>query len=309
MRPILTISQLSKTYASGFQALKRVNLEIDRGEIFALLGPNGAGKTTLIGAVCGIVRPTEGRVVVDGHDIATDYRRAREMIGLVPQELTTNAFESVWATVSFSRGLFGKPPNAAYLEKVLRSLSLWEKKDSPLMALSGGMKRRVLIAKALAHEPTLLFLDEPTAGVDVELRRDMWQLVRGLKENGVTIILTTHYIDEAEEMADRIGVINKGEIILVEEKAQLLRKLGKKQLTLHLDAPLASVPVQLSGYELALSADGAELTYTYDDTQSERASIVKLLKDLEDAQIAFKDLQTSQSSLEDIFVDLVRETS
>jgi ABC-2 type transport system ATP-binding protein len=309
MRPILTISQLSKTYASGFQALKRVNLEIDRGEIFALLGPNGAGKTTLIGAVCGIVRPTEGRVVVDGHDIATDYRRAREMIGLVPQELTTNAFESVWATVSFSRGLFGKPPNAAYLEKVLRSLSLWEKKDSPLMALSGGMKRRVLIAKALAHEPTLLFLDEPTAGVDVELRRDMWQLVRGLKENGVTIILTTHYIDEAEEMADRIGVINKGEIILVEEKAQLLRKLGKKQLTLHLDAPLASVPVQLAGYELALSADGAELTYTYDDTQSERASIVKLLKDLEDAQIAFKDLQTSQSSLEDIFVDLVRETS
>ncbi|HEV3104733.1 MAG TPA: ABC transporter ATP-binding protein [Trinickia sp.] len=309
MRPILTISQLSKTYATGFQALRRVNLEIGRGEIFALLGPNGAGKTTLIGAVCGIVTPTEGRVLVDGHDIVADYRRARAMIGLVPQELTTNAFETVWATVSFSRGLFGKKPDSAYLEKVLRALSLWQKKDSQLMTLSGGMKRRVLIAKALAHEPKLLFLDEPTAGVDVELRRDMWQLVRELKESGVTIVLTTHYIDEAEEMADRIGVINRGEIILVEEKAQLLRKLGKKQLTLQLDAPLASVPVRLSDYGLHLSADGTALTYTYDDTQSERASIVKLLKDLEDARIGFKDLQTSQSSLEDIFVDLVRETS
>lgn len=307
MQPILTISHLSKTYATGFTALKDVNLEVRRGEIFALLGPNGAGKTTLIGIVCGIVNATSGSVLVDGHDNVRDYRRARAMVGLVPQELTTNAFETVWATVSFSRGLFGKPSNPAHIEKILRALSLWDKKDSRIITLSGGMKRRVLIAKALAHEPSLLFLDEPTAGVDVELRRDMWELMRGLKENGVTIILTTHYIDEAEEMADRIGVINRGEIILVEEKAQLLRKLGKKQLTLQLDAPLAAVPAPLAGYGLELSADGSSLTYTYDDTRSERAGIVRLLKDLEDVQIRFKDLQTTQSSLEDIFVDLVRE--
>jgi ABC-2 type transport system ATP-binding protein len=309
MKPILTITQLSKTYATGFTALRNVSLEVRRGEIFALLGPNGAGKTTLIGIVCGIVNASSGRVLVDGHDIVRDYRRARAMIGLVPQELVTNAFETVWATVSFSRGLFGKPAHPTYVEKVLRSLSLWEKKDSQIMTLSGGMKRRVLIAKALAHEPTLLFLDEPTAGVDVELRRDMWNLMRTLKESGVTIILTTHYIDEAEEMADRIGVINRGEIILVEEKTHLLRKLGKKQLTLQLEAPLARVPAPLTGYGLDLSADGSLLTYTYDDTRSERASIVRLLKDLEDVQIRFKDLQTTQSSLEDIFVDLVRETS
>ncbi|NRO98005.1 ATP-binding cassette domain-containing protein [Paraburkholderia sp. NMBU_R16] len=309
MQPILTISGLSKTYASGFTALKNINLEVRRGEVFALLGPNGAGKTTLIGIVCGIVNATSGRVVVDGHDIVRDYRRARAMIGLVPQELTTNAFETVWATVSFTRGLFGKPADPAHIEKVLRALSLWDKKDNRIMMLSGGMKRRVLIAKALAHEPALLFLDEPTAGVDVELRRDMWNLMRTLKESGVTIILTTHYIDEAEEMADRIGVINRGEIILVEEKAQLLRKLGKKQLTLDLEAPLETVPPSLAGYGLELSANGSALTYTYDDTQSERAGIVRLLKDLADAQIRFKDLQTSQSSLEDIFVDLVRETS
>ncbi|QCP49144.1 ABC transporter ATP-binding protein [Trinickia violacea] len=307
MQPILTISNLSKTYASGFQALKRVNLEIHRGEIFALLGPNGAGKTTLIGTVCGIVNATEGRVVVAGHDIVRDYRKARAMIGLVPQELTTNAFESVWATVSFSRGLFGKPSHPAHIEKVLKALSLWDKKDSKIIELSGGMKRRVMIAKALSHEPEILFLDEPTAGVDVELRRDMWELVRALKESGVTIILTTHYIEEAEEMADRIGVISKGEIILVEEKAQLLKKLGKKQLTLQLERALASVPEMLSGYRLDLSKDGSELTYTYDDAHGERAGIIGLLKDLDDAQIRFKDLQTSQSSLEDIFVDLVRE--
>ena len=309
MQPILTITGLSKTYASGFTALRNVNLEVRRGEIFALLGPNGAGKTTLIGIVCGIVNATAGRVVVDGHDIVRDYRRARAMIGLVPQELTTNAFETVWATVSFTRGLFGKPADPAHIEKVLRALSLWDKKDNRIMMLSGGMKRRVLIAKALAHEPALLFLDEPTAGVDVELRRDMWNLMRTLKESGVTIILTTHYIDEAEEMADRIGVINRGEIILVEEKAQLLRKLGKKQLTLDLEAPLEAVPPALAGYGLELSANRSALTYTYDDTQSERAGIVRLLKDMADAQIRFKDLQTSQSSLEDIFVDLVRETS
>jgi len=309
MQPILTITNLSKTYASGFAALKNVNLEVHRGEVFALLGPNGAGKTTLIGIVCGIVNATAGHVVVDGHDIVRDYRRARAMIGLVPQELTTNAFETVWATVSFTRGLFGKPADPAHIEKVLRALSLWDKKDNRIMMLSGGMKRRVLIAKALAHEPALLFLDEPTAGVDVELRRDMWNLMRTLKESGVTIILTTHYIDEAEEMADRIGVINRGEIILVEEKAQLLRKLGKKQLTLDLEAPLEAVPPSLAGYGLELSANRSALTYTYDDTQSERAGIVRLLRDLADAQIRFKDLQTSQSSLEDIFVDLVRETS
>jgi ABC-2 type transport system ATP-binding protein len=307
MQTILSISNLSKTYASGFQALKDVNLEIRRGEIFALLGPNGAGKTTLIGTVCGLVNPTQGRVLVDGHDIVKDYRQARAMIGLVPQELTTNAFETVWATVSFSRGLFGKSPDAAHLEKVLRALSLWDKRNSPIMTLSGGMKRRVLIAKALAHEPRVLFLDEPTAGVDVELRRDMWELMRTLKDTGVTIILTTHYIDEAEEMADRIGIINHGEIVLVEEKAQLLRKLGKKQLTLHLETPLAHVPPELAGYRLERSADGASLTYTYDDTQSERAGIVTLLHDLGDAHIRFKDLQTTQSSLEDIFVDLVKD--
>jgi ABC-2 type transport system ATP-binding protein len=307
MQPILSISRLSKTYASGFTALKNVNLDIRRGEIFALLGPNGAGKTTLIGTVCGIVKPTEGRIQVDGHDIVTDYRRARAMIGLVPQELTTNAFESVWATVSFSRGLFGKRANPAHIEKVLKALSLWDKKDSKIITLSGGMKRRVLIAKALAHEPELLFLDEPTAGVDVELRRDMWRLVQSLKENGVTIILTTHYIEEAEEMADRIGVISKGEIILVEEKAQLLKKLGKKQLTLQLERALASVPAALAAYRLDLSGDGSELTYTYDDTAGERAGIIGLLKALDDAQIRFKDLQTTQSSLEDIFVHLVRE--
>jgi ABC-2 type transport system ATP-binding protein len=307
MQTILSISNLSKTYGSGFQALKRVNLEIRRGEIFALLGPNGAGKTTLIGTVCGIVNPTEGQIRVDGHDIVKDYRRARSMIGLVPQELTTNAFETVLATVSFSRGLFGKSADPSHLEKVLRALSLWDKRNNPIMTLSGGMKRRVLIAKALAHEPAVLFLDEPTAGVDVELRRDMWQLMRSLKDTGVTIILTTHYIDEAEEMADRIGIINRGEIVLVEEKTQLLRKLGKKQLTLQLEKPLAQTPAELAGYRLELSADGGSLTYTYDDTQSERAGIVTLLKDLGDAQIRFKDLQTTQSSLEDIFVDLVKD--
>ena len=309
MQTILSISNLSKTYASGFQALKRVNLEIRRGEIFALLGPNGAGKTTLIGTVCGLVNPSEGQVLVDGHDIVTDYRRARAMIGLVPQELTTSSFETVLATTEFTRGLFGKSPDPAHLEKVLRALSLWEKRNSPIMTLSGGMKRRVLIAKALAHEPQVLFLDEPTAGVDVELRRDMWALMRTLKETGVTIILTTHYIDEAEEMADRIGIINRGEIVLVEEKTQLLRKLGKKQLTLHLAAPLEQVPHELTHYGLELSAEGGALTYTYDDTQSERAGIVTLLKDLEDARVLFKDLQTTQSSLEDIFVDLVKERS
>ena len=309
MQPILSISHLSKTYASGFCALKDVNLEIQRGEIFALLGPNGAGKTTLIGTVCGLVRASAGTVCVDGHDIVKDYRRARALIGLVPQELTTNAFETVWATVSFTRGLFGKRADPAHIEKVLRSLSLWEKRNNQIMTLSGGMKRRVLIAKALAHEPQLLFLDEPTAGVDVELRRDMWQLMQQLRTSGVTIILTTHYIDEAEEMADRIGVINKGEIILVEEKAQLLRKLGKKQLTLQLDAPLAAVPAQLAGYGLELAHDGMALTYTYDDTQSERAGIVKLLRDLDAASIQFKDLHTTQSSLEDIFVDLVHASS
>jgi ABC-2 type transport system ATP-binding protein len=309
MQTILTISNLSKTYASGFQALKRVNLTIRRGEIFALLGPNGAGKTTLIGTVCGLVNPTVGTVLVDGHDIVNDYRRARAMIGLVPQELTTNAFETVWATVSFSRGLFGKAADPAHLEKVLRALSLWDKRNNAIMTLSGGMKRRVLIAKALAHEPQVLFLDEPTAGVDVELRRDMWQLMRTLRDTGVTIILTTHYIDEAEEMADRIGIINRGEIVLVEEKTQLLRKLGKKQLTLQLAEPIEQVPAQLAGYGLELSSEGGALTYTYDDTQSERAGIVKLLKDLDDARVRFKDLQTTQSSLEDIFVDLVKERS
>lgn len=305
MPPIVSVTNLSKTYASGFHALKNINLAIDRGEIFALLGPNGAGKTTLISIICGIVKASEGAVLVDGHDIATEYRAARSLIGLVPQELTTDAFETVWATVSFSRGLFGKPKNPAYIEKVLRDLSLWEKRNNKIITLSGGMKRRVLIAKALSHEPRVLFLDEPTAGVDVELRRDMWQLVRSLSASGVTIILTTHYIDEAEEMADRIGVINGGEIMLVEGKAELMRKLGKKQLTLQLEHPLEQVPAQLADYHLALASDGNELIYTY-DTERERNSIVALLKALEDAGIRFKDLQTTQSSLEDIFVSLLR---
>jgi ABC-2 type transport system ATP-binding protein len=306
MQTIISVRNLSKTYASGFRALKNVDLEIRRGEIFALLGPNGAGKTTLISTICGIVNPSEGRIVVDGHDIISDYRAARSLIGLVPQELTTDAFETVWATVSFSRGLFGKSPNPRHIEKVLRDLSLWDKKDSKIMTLSGGMKRRVLIAKALAHEPRVLFLDEPTAGVDVELRRDMWALVRLLKAGGVTIILTTHYIDEAEEMAERIGVISKGEIILVEEKAELMRKLGKKQLTLHLQAPIGAIPAGLGSYQLELANEGADLIYTY-DAQRERTGIVHLLADLNGAGIQFKDLQTTQSSLEDIFVTLVHE--
>ncbi|HEY2970347.1 MAG TPA: ABC transporter ATP-binding protein [Casimicrobiaceae bacterium] len=306
MQAIISVSNLSKTFASGFQALKSIDLDIRRGEIFALLGPNGAGKTTLISTICGIVNPTQGTITVDGHDIITDYRASRSMIGLVPQELTTDAFESVWGTVSFSRGLFGKPANPAHVEKVLRDLSLWNKKDSKIITLSGGMKRRLLIAKALSHEPQILFLDEPTAGVDVELRRDMWQLVRSLKAQGVTIILTTHYIDEAEEMADRVGVISKGEIILVENKAELMRKLGKKQLTLHLQEKLEHVPPELADYHLEPSSDGSDLTYTY-DTQGEHARIAALLDDLDKAGIRFKDLQTTQSSLEDIFVSLVRE--
>jgi len=306
MPPIISVSNLSKTYASGFEALRRVNLDIRRGEIFALLGPNGAGKTTLINIVCGIVTPSAGAVSVGGHDILKDYRAARAMIGLVPQELTSNAFESVWATVSFSRGLFGKPANPGQVEKVLRDLSLWDRKDSKIMTLSGGMKRRVLIAKALAHEPQVLFLDEPTAGVDVELRQDMWQVVRFLRDSGVTIILTTHYIEEAELMAERIGVISKGEIILVEEKAELMRKLGKKVLTLQLREVLDAIPAELAAHRLNLAADGRELVYTY-DTQRERTGITSLLDDLNQAGIGFKDLQTTQSSLEDIFVDLVRQ--
>jgi len=306
MQPIIAISKLSKTYASGFEALKGIDLSIRPGEIFALLGPNGAGKTTLISIVCGIVNPTAGTVTADGHDIIADYRAARAKIGLVPQELTTDAFETVWATVSFSRGLFGRRRNPAHIEKVLKDLSLWDKKDSKIMTLSGGMKRRVMIAKALSHEPQILFLDEPTAGVDVELRQDMWRLVRRLRDTGVTIILTTHYIDEAEEMADRIGVMSKGELILVEEKAELMRKLGKKRLALHLQAPLDRVPEALDGYGLALSPDRHELVYTY-DTQGERTGITALLRDLNAAGIGFKDLHTDQSSLEEIFVSLVRE--
>jgi ABC-2 type transport system ATP-binding protein len=304
LQPVISVQNLSKTYASGLHALKRINLEIRRGEIFGLLGPNGAGKTTLIGIICGIVNPSAGTVSVDGHDIIKDYRAARALIGLVPQELTTDAFETVWATVSFSRGLFGKPKNPAHIEKVLRDLSLWNRKDSKIMTLSGGMKRRVLIAKALSHEPRILFLDEPTAGVDVELRKDMWDVVRALRAAGVTIIQTTHYHEEAGEMADRIGVINKGEIILVEDKATLIRKLGKKQLTLELHKRLDAVPAELASHHLALAADGAELIYTY-DTQGERTGITALLKDLNLAGIRFKDLHTTQSSLEDIFVDLV----
>ncbi|MGZ3288719.1 MAG: ABC transporter ATP-binding protein [Xanthobacteraceae bacterium] len=306
MQPIISISNLFKTYASGLVALREINLEIRRGEIFALLGPNGAGKTTLISIVCGIVNASQGTVSVDGHDIVKDYRHTRAMIGLVPQELTTDAFETVWATVSFSRGLFGKPKNPDYIAKVLKQLSLWDRRDSKIMTLSGGMKRRVLIAKALSHEPQILFLDEPTAGVDVELRKDMWQVVRSLRASGVTIILTTHYIEEAEDMADRIGVISKGEIILVEEKAELMRKLGKKQLTLQLHKKLDAIPDGLAAHHLTLAADGNELTYTY-DTQGERTGITALLKDINLAGIRFKDLSTTQSSLEDIFVDLVRQ--
>ena len=305
MQAVIAVNALTKTYASGFQALKNINLEIRRGEIFALLGPNGAGKTTLISIICGIVNASSGSVMADGHDIARDYRAARAKIGLVPQELSTDAFESVWDTVSFSRGLFGKAPDRAYLEKVLKDLSLWEKRDSKILALSGGMKRRVMIAKALSHEPKILFLDEPTAGVDVELRRDMWDMVRRLRESGVTIILTTHYIEEAEEMADRIGVINKGEILLVEEKTALMKKLGKKQLTLQLQQPLAAVPAELAGYRLELAADGGQLVYTF-DAQGESMGIPELLRRLDERGIHYKDLQTSESSLEEIFVSLVR---
>jgi ABC-2 type transport system ATP-binding protein len=305
MSSVISIQNVTKTYANGFEALKLANLEIRRGEIFALLGPNGAGKTTLINIVCGIVNLTSGTVTVGGHDIRKDVRAARDLIGLVPQELSTDAFETVWATTVFSRGLFGKPRNHDYCEKVLRSLSLWDRKDSKIMTLSGGMKRRVMIAKALAHEPQVLFLDEPTAGVDVELRQDMWNVVRGLKESGVTIILTTHYIEEAEEMAERVGVINRGEIIVVEEKAELMRKLGKKQMTLHLHAPLTSLPESLAPFPLELHAGGQELVYTY-DTRGDRTGITTLLAALADAGIRFKDLSTTQSSLEEIFVSLVR---
>jgi len=305
MSPIISIRGLSKTYASGFRALKEINLEIRQGEIFGLLGPNGAGKTTLINIICGIVTPSGGTVTVAGHDILREYRATRAMIGLVPQELTTDAFISPWNAASYSRGIFGKPPNPAFVEGVLRDLSLWDKRDQNIMTLSGGMKRRVLIAKALAHEPQVLFLDEPTAGVDVELRKDMWQTVRRLREAGTTIILTTHYIDEAEEMADRIGVINKGEIILVEDKAELMQKLGRKELTLQLQAKLDRVPEALSEFGLTLSPDGMALTYTY-DTRRERTGITALLTALADADIRFRDLSTRQSSLEDIFVSLVR---
>ena len=306
MQPSISISNVSKTYASGFRALKNVNLDIRRGEIFALLGPNGAGKTTLINIICGIVNSSKGVVLAEGHDIVSEYRKARSLIGLVPQELTTDAFETVWATVTFSRGLFGKPPDPGYIEKVLRDLALWDRKDSKIVTLSGGMKRRLMIAKALSHEPQILFLDEPTAGVDVELRREMWQMVRRLRATGVTIILTTHYIVEAEEMADRIGVISNGELIVVEDKAELMRKLGKKQLTLQLHGKLDAIPSELAGYKLELAADGSELIYTY-DTQTERTGITALLADLNATGIKFKDLQTKQSSLEDIFVSLVKE--
>jgi ABC-2 type transport system ATP-binding protein len=306
MQPIIAVKNLSKTYASGFHALKNINLDVHRGEIFALLGPNGAGKTTLIGIICGILNPSQGSVSVGGHDIVGDFRAARSMIGLVPQELFTEMFETVWATVTFSRGLFGKPPNPAHLEKVLRELSLWAKKDDQIRTLSGGMKRRVLIAKALSHEPQILFLDEPTAGVDVELRKDMWQVVRDLRASGVTIILTTHYIEEAEDMADRIGVIINGEIVLIENKAELMRKLGKKQLILQLQHKLDAIPDELAAYHLSLAAQGSELVYTY-DTQVDRKGIAALLGDLNRVGIRFRDLHTTQSSLEDIFVGLVSE--
>jgi len=307
-KPILRISGLNKIYSGGFQALKDINLDIERGEIVALLGPNGAGKTTLISVVCGIVNPSSGKVSVDGFDIIKDFRKTRSIIGLVPQELTTDSFESVFNTVAFSRGLFGKPPNAAHIEKVLRSLSLWEKKDNMIMTLSGGMKRRVLIAKALSHEPTVLFLDEPTAGVDVSLRKDMWEMVRELKKEGVTIILTTHYIEEAEEIADRVGVINNGEIILMEEKESLMTKLGKKQLILDLVDSLSEVPANMADYELELSEDGMQLIYTF-NTRGDRTGITALMDDLKLTGIAFRDLNTTQSSLEEIFVNLVEESS
>lgn len=308
MTAIISIRNLSKRYASGFEALKGIDIDIQRGEIFALLGPNGAGKTTLISAVCGLVRPSGGTVTVGGHDIVRDYRAARSLIGLVPQELTTDAFETVWATVSFSRGLFGKPADLALIERILKDLSLWDKKDAKIMTLSGGMKRRVMIAKALSHEPSILFLDEPTAGVDVELRRDMWQLVRRLREGGATIILTTHYIEEAEEMADRVGVIAKGEILLVEDKLRLMQKLGRKQLTIELQSAVDHLPDALSGHGLTLSPDGRTLTYAY-DRQAERTGITALLQALSAAGLRLKDLHTSQSSLEDIFVSLVSEQS
>ncbi|HEY5851094.1 MAG TPA: ABC transporter ATP-binding protein [Lysobacter sp.] len=308
MPPVIDVRNLTTTYASGFQALNGINLQIERGEIFALLGPNGAGKTTLISIICGIVNASSGTVLADGHDIVRDYRAARSKIGLVPQELSTDAFESVWATVKFSRGLFGKAPDPAYLERVLRDLSLWDKKDSKIMALSGGMKRRVLIAKALAHEPQILFLDEPTAGVDVELRHEMWQMVRRLRENGTTVILTTHYIEEAEDMADRIGVINHGELILVEDKATLMRKLGKKQLTLQLQSHLERLPEGLSSYPLELSEDGTTLVYTF-DVQAQETGIAALLRRLHEHGIDFRDLHSSESSLEEIFVSLVRQGS
>ena len=303
--PIISVKHVSKTYTGGFQALKDINLDIRKGEIFALLGPNGAGKTTLISIICGIVTPTAGSVTIDGHDIVTDYRAARTLIGLVPQELTADMFETVWTTVTFSRGLWGKWDDPAYIEKVLKDLSLFDKKDQKLMTLSGGMKRRVLIAKALAHEPTILFLDEPTAGVDVELRKDMWENVRSLRDSGVTVILTTHYINEAEDMADRIGVINQGELILVEDKRELMHKLGKKELTLQLHQPIEALPPELEGHRLTLANGGSELIYHY-DTQGPRTGITGLLTDLSRAGIRFKDLDTTQSSLEDIFVDLVR---
>jgi ABC-2 type transport system ATP-binding protein len=306
MPPIISVSNLTKTYASGLQALKGIDLQIRKGEIFALLGPNGAGKTTLISVICGIVKPTEGRVMADGHDIARDYRAARSIIGLVPQELSTYAFETVWATVSFSRGLFGRASNPQFIEKLLRDLTLWDKRNDRIMTLSGGMKRRVMIAKALAHEPRILFLDEPTAGVDVELRRDMWALVRGLRESGVTIILTTHYINEAEEMADRIGVINKGELILVEDKSELMKKLGRKQLTLHLQEPMVVVPTELGDWSLALKDGGREIEYRFDSTE-EGTGVPALLKRMSELGIAFHDLNTRQSSLEEIFVSLVSE--
>jgi ABC-2 type transport system ATP-binding protein len=306
MPSIISIAGVTKTYATGFKALKEINLDIERGEIFALLGPNGAGKTTLISIVCGIVNRSSGTVTVDGHDINKDYRAARSLIGLVPQELTIDAFETVWATVNYSRGLFGKPANPGFVEKVLRDLSLWDKKDAKAITLSGGMKRRLMIAKALSHEPRVLFLDEPTAGVDVELRQDMWAMVRRLREDGVTIILTTHYIEEAEAMADRVGVINRGEIILVEDKAELMHKLGRKRLVLELRGPLAAVPEAFSHYALELSPDGGQLTYTYDN-QSERPGVASLIRDLEAAGIQFRDIDTQNSSLEEIFVNLVRK--
>lgn len=304
MQPIIQIQGIGKTYASGFTALKSVDLEIHRGEIFALLGPNGAGKTTLISIICGLVNASSGRVLADGVDIVEDYRRARSLIGLVPQELTTDAFETVWDTVSFSRGLFGKPADPAYIEKILRQLSLWDKRRSMMRALSGGMKRRVMIAKALSHEPSILFLDEPSAGVDVELRRDMWEIVRGLRDNGVTVILTTHYIEEAEEMADRIGVINRGELMLVEEKETLMQQLGQKQLHLYLQTPLAALPEGLHAFNLTLSEDGSQLTYTF-DAHHETSGIAELLRSLSAEGIDLKDLQSQQSSLEEIFVSLV----